>query len=180
MSESSELKCVWDGALPDYQKTEFCVGCQRQCSAPEVLRCQLRGMPKPEVKQSKVVTPQSKPVRKRTESGIGDCLKKYFDSIKAAQAEGCSCEDVRLQLNKRTSDQVEQELENWLDSIMANVKYLKGVKGTAIKMANYLLPKTMRNEVKSNLLRCMEESKAKLSQTAQDASKTDSDQKTTT
>lgn len=178
----SQHDCQWVGSLPAFATKEFCSSCQRQCSAGDVIRCRLNGgPPEPEVKLSKVAgPPQAKPPRKRTESGIGDCLKAYFDSIGAKQSEGCSCEDIRLQLNKRTADQVEQEIENWIDSVMSNVKYLKGAKGTAIKMANYLLPKTMRNEVKTNLLRCMEESKVRLSQIAQDVPKTDLDQNTTT
>ena len=170
--------------MPDYQKTLFCEGCQRQCSAPEVLRCQMKGKPVPELEaQPLAVKPKKtdRPVQvsrpPRMSSGIGDCLKAYFDKIGAKQQEGCSCEDIRLQLNKRPPELVLQELDNWVDSVMTNVKYLKGVKGALIKAVNLLLPNTLRTEVKSELLKCMEEAKARLSKIAQDAPKTDPDSK---
>ena len=176
---------MWEGNLPDYQQTGFCTGCQKQCSAPEVLRCQLKGRPQPEVivPKTKATAPQvtaMPPRPAKPESGIGDCLKAYFDSIGAKQSAGCPCKDIQAKLNKRSPEQVTKEIENWVGDILENVKNLSGAVGLAAKAAKYIAPNMLREKLKSEILRCLEESKAKLSQIAQDASKTDPDQNSTT
>ena len=183
-SELLESKCVWLGDLPDYQQTIFCEGCRRQCSAPDVLKCQLKGIPQPEVivPKTKTAAPQvtampSRPTK--PESGIGDCLKKYFDSIGAKQSAGCPCKDIQAKLNKRSPEQVLKEIDSWVGDILENVKNLSGAAGLAAKAAKYIAPNMLREKLKSEILRCLEESKAKLSQTAQNASKTDPDQNST-
>lgn len=145
----------------------------------------MRGKPKPEVIVPKTKAPAPQvtampPRPAKPESGIGDCLKKYFDSIGAKQTPGCPCKDIQAKLNKRSPEQVAKEIESWVGDILENVKNLSGVAGLAAKAAKYIAPNMLREKLKSEILRCLEESKTKLSQTAQDAFKTDSDQNSTT
>lgn len=142
-------------------------------------------MPKPEVIVPKTKAPAPQvtampPRPAKPESGIGDCLKKYFDSIGAKQSAGCPCKDIQAKLNKRTPEQVAKEIDNWVGDILENVKNLSGAVGLAAKAAKYIAPSMLREKLKSEILRCLEEPKAKLPQIAQDASKADPDQNMTT
>lgn len=180
---SQPKECGWVGRLPEFEAPQQCQACQLMRSAGEVVRCRMKGpAPSVEAKQPQVKT-VSKPMVSASpvkSSGIGDCLKAYFDTIGAKQSPGCSCKDVQAKLNKRSPEQVLKELDSWVGDILENVKNLSGVAGLAAKAAKYIAPNMLREKLKSEILRCLEESKARPSQIAQDAPKTDSDQNSTT
>lgn len=180
---SSQPKdCGWVGRLPEFEAPQQCQACQLMRSAGEVVRCRMKGPAPPVEAKPPQVRAEPKPVVSAApvkSSGIGDCLKAYFDSIGAKQSAGCSCKDVQAKLNKRSPEQVQKELDNWAGDILENVKNLTGVTGLVAGAVKYLAPGMLREKLKMEILRCLEESKAKLSQIDQDASKIDPDENMT-
>lgn len=172
MSESSESKCQWVGGLPGYQQTGFCGGCQRQCSAADVLKCQMGGGPKPpeeaqetpHKKFTHVVNP-AKPVAtprvKRPSSQLGDCLKAKFDVYGVTQKPGCSCKDIQKTLNSSTVEEVERSLMVYVDNIFENVQNLSGIMGNLIKVYSWVSPDSAKTRIRELLQECLEAAKQK-------------------
>lgn len=162
----SESKCVWEGPLPQYQQTVFCEGCQRQCSAPEVLRCQMKGKSIPKIAAQRVVKPAdiadtarpTKPVRPPAYfSGIGDRFKTRMLSMGIKQKSGCPCKDVQSDLNRSTPEEVKENMQMFIDKIFGNVKNVGGLMGPAAKLYSYISPDSAKTRIREILLECLED-----------------------
>ena len=160
ISELSQHDCQWVGRLPAFATQEFCSSCQRQCSAGDVVRCRLHGIPEP----AKVVDippppPNFVPTVKRVkvDSGIGDCLKRKFEAYHLKQKPGCSCKSSQAALNSATPEQVEQTIDSYVNVIFENVASLGGIMGAVVQAFSWVSPESAKSRIKELLRECLTE-----------------------
>ena len=153
-------ECGWTGPLPDFKQTGFCGECQRQCSAGDIVRCRLHGIPEP----AKVVDippppPNFVPTVKRVkvDSGIGDCLKRKFEAYHLKQKPGCSCKSSQAALNSATPEQVEQTIDSYVNVIFENVASLGGIMGAVVQAFSWVSPESAKSRIKELLRECLTE-----------------------
>ena len=164
----SQHDCQWVGSLPAFATKEFCSGCQRPCSAGDIVRCQLNG--KPSMEGSKPTPPvvkpavvadtarSTKPVRPPAYfSGIGDRFKTRMSSMGIKQKSGCPCKDVQSDLNRSTPEEVKENMQMFIDKIFGNVKNVGGLMGPAAKLYSYISPDSAKTRIREILLECLED-----------------------
>jgi len=95
----------------------------------------------------------------RLNTGIGDCLKVFFDTWKIKASQRCSCADIKETLNLTPPAEVERRLDYYVDQVFDNIKNLSGIMGGLVKAGAFLMPGTARDQIKTALSECISKAK---------------------
>lgn len=93
-------------------------------------------------------------------SKIGDCLKASFEDYAIEFSPGCSCRALQEKLNRTRPEDIENEIDAFVDKVASNVQHAKGWKGAVLKAINWAAPDEVKSQIREILVKCVAKSKA--------------------
>lgn len=99
-------------------------------------------------------------VRLEPVSDIGDRVKAKFAALNVTMSKGCTCEQIRRELNAATADEVMERIDYFVNATFANVSHMEGLIGFAIKGFSATVPSLAKKRIKTVIVESCDEWRA--------------------